>query len=137
MELSYKVKINGTRDQIWKYYAKVENWKLWDNGLEEISIEGDFTNETNGIMKMKELPPLSFQLSKVLEKEKFSNFSITPMGTIYFEHDIFEENGELYIRCSVSLQTEQENLKSLGILNNIFSNVPDAMMKLKELVENE
>lgn len=135
MELSFKLTINATKERIWPLYCNVEKWLDWDKHLEEITLDGSFSDGTKGTMRMSDMPPLDFTLDNVSEQKEFWNYSQAPMGRINFGHKIGYENDKLFIKHIVSLESEAVNEDSLRILEHIFSDIPSSMLKLKELAE--
>ena len=44
-------KTRATKNQIWKLWADVPNWPLWDKDVESAELFGEFKAGTTGIMK--------------------------------------------------------------------------------------
>jgi hypothetical protein len=58
------------------------------------------------------------------------------MGSIYFGHDIIFEEEKLMIQHTVRLEKDNPSEDDLKFLCGVFSDVPYAVMKIKEAVEN-
>lgn len=133
MKFSFEVKVNSTKQKIWECYANLDKWKVWEEDLENISLEGDFVTGTKGKMKLAGMPELDFTLSSVIEECEFIDTTSTPMGVITFGHFITEKNNQIFIKHEVSLDSDNE--VHLEILGKIFSDVPQSMFLLKKAVE--
>lgn len=44
----YKMDAEVDREAVWALYSNVKNWKLWDDSIESVDLDGDFMNATAG-----------------------------------------------------------------------------------------
>lgn len=138
ISLSFKTQLVSKREVVWDYYCQLGRWYDWDEKLEKISLEGPFETGTFGQMGFFGQHPLTFQLINVQTYQSFSNVAETPLGQIVFEHDINDlGKGQLSIEHSVSLATEEITDDKLIFLQKIFEDVPQSVLRLKQLVEEE
>ncbi len=135
MEFSYKMEVDATKEDIWGYYADIQKWYTWEEDLEDISLNGAFEKGTMGVMKLAGMPPIDYTLVKVERNRSFCDKAATPMGDVYFDHEILEENDGLYIKHTVRLECEKAGAEQMGFLKQVFSDVPDAVAILKREVE--
>lgn len=135
MEFSFKLKVNAPKEKIWDYYSDIQRWYMWEENLEDITLHGNFEAGNTGMMKLKNMPKVEYTLTNVIINQRFCDETVMPFGTIYFDHQILEETDGVYIRHAVGLDTQEANKEVLGILRQIFSDVPDTVMKLKTEVE--
>lgn len=61
IEFEYEVSGDLDLNKLWSMYSNVENWKLWDEELERVKLDGDFTENTNGMMYFKNMPPVGIK----------------------------------------------------------------------------
>ncbi len=134
MELSFSLKVAATSSQVWEYYEKIENWKVWEIDLEHISLEGAFITGTKGSMTLKGMPSMAITLTSVVKNKEFVDVTETPVGTVTFSHYIQELSEGVIIRHSVKM--DQDNQELLPMLSGIFSDVPETMCLLKKVVES-
>lgn len=73
MKFSFETETQLLPEQIWPLYATTDNWFLWEDDLEAISLNGNFETGTTGNMKLKGQPSLSFILTSA---EKIKNLLI-------------------------------------------------------------
>ncbi|HEM2827114.1 TPA: polyketide cyclase [Streptococcus suis] len=134
--LSFKISLKGNKETVWDNYCQVDKWHAWDKHLETVSLERDFEKGTIGQMIVLGQPALSFQLIDVQKYQSFSNLATTPFGQVVFDHQIRElEAGKISIEHSVSLLTEEVEDVHMIFLKDVFEDVPQSVLTLKELIE--
>ena len=136
MEFSFKIKINAKKEKVWKYYADINKWYIWEEDLKDIKLNGEFKTGSKGIMKLENIPPLEYILTSVKENKEFWDRTDIPLGSIHFGHEIFEEDkNSVSIKHTVRLESSIINEENIEFLRGIFSDVPHSMMLLKKSVE--
>ncbi|WP_335982010.1 polyketide cyclase [Fusobacterium polymorphum] len=136
MEFSFKVKINAKKEKVWEYYADINKWYIWEEDLKDIKLDGEFKTGSKGLMKLENMPPLEYVLTSVKENKEFWDKTDAPLGSIYFGHEIFEEDkNSVSIKHTVRLESSIINEENIEFLKGIFSDVPHSMMLLKKSVE--
>lgn len=136
MEFSFKIKINAKKEKVWKYYADINKWYIWEEDLKDIKLNGEFKTGSKGIMKLENMPPLEYILTSVKENKEFWDRTDIPLGSIHFGHEIFEEDkNSVSIKHTVRLESSIINEENIEFLRGIFSDVPHSMMLLKKSVE--
>ena len=136
MEFSFKVKINAKKEKVWEYYADINKWYIWEEDLKDIKLDGEFKTGSKGLMKLENMPPLEYVLTSVEENKEFWDKTDAPLGSIYFGHEIFEEDkNSVSIKHTVRLESSIINEENIEFLRRIFSDVPHSMMLLKKSVE--
>ncbi|MCM3267872.1 polyketide cyclase [Paenibacillus elgii] len=134
MKIGIKIAFNAPREKIWEHYIDKEKRALWEEDLEELQFDGEIKNGTTGRMKLKDMPAMEFVLSKIVENEVYHDkYTIPDAGIFYFCHDITEEDGQLFVKHSLS--SDEDNEIALNVLTQIFSDFPKVLWKFKEVVE--
>lgn len=86
---------------------------MWDEELERVKLDGDFTENTNGMMYFKNMPPVGIKLFDVTENKEFSTTSeLSEIAiTIVFIHKISET--KIFHKVSISslADTDLSNFK--------------------------
>lgn len=134
MELSFTVRVSASKEAIWGYYADIRKWYVWEDDLEDITLNGEFETGSRGTMKLAGMPVMEYTLVGVKEHEMFCDKTSTPFGDLFFNHQIIEEAGGVQIKHSVRLDSEA-TFEHVGFLKQVFSDVPDSMMSLKAAIE--
>lgn len=136
MEFSFKIKINAKKEKVWKYYADINKWYIWEEDLKDIKLNGEFKTGSKGMMELENMPPLEYILTSVEENKEFWDKTDIPLGSIHFGHEIFEEDkNSVSIKHTVRLESSIINEENIEFLRKIFSDVPHSMMLLKKSVE--
>lgn len=134
MKFSFETIVDANAEKIWEYYSDTNKWYLWEDDLEDITIQNDhFITGNKGMMKLKNMPPMAFTLSSVIQYQEFIDVTQTPMGNITFGHFLMQTNEGTIIKHEVSLDNEEE--ENISILKGIFEDVPDSVFSLKKVVE--
>lgn len=138
MEFSFMTQINASKEEIWDYYADIQKWYVWESDLINITLDGGFKTGSKGIMELEGMPPMEYHLTSVQEYQEFWDKTDTPVGSIYFGHEITVHNDEsVHIRHTVRLETDSADDQKVGFLKQVFSDVPDAVLLLKKRVEHD
>lgn len=136
MEFSFKIKVNAKKEEVWKYYSNIEKWYIWEEDLKNISLNGKFQTGIEGIMELEVMPPIKYILTSVKENAGFWDKMETPLGDIYFGHEIFEDKGGFVeIKHTVKLESEEINKENIEFLKQIFLDVPYSMLIIKKVTE--
>lgn len=139
MEFSFMTRINATREKVWDYYADIQKWFAWESDLKNITLNGEFKTGSVGIMELEGMPPMEYSLTSVKESSEFWDKTDTPMGSIYFGHEI-SENGDssVNVRHTVRLECGDDgNMEIVAFLRQIFADVPESILLLKSKVESK
>ncbi|MBA9009096.1 hypothetical protein [Clostridium saccharobutylicum] len=87
-------------------------------------------------MKLEGMPEMSFTLTNIVPNASYWDRTDVPgMGSIYFRHDILQEDGRTYIKHTVILDKEKPSEDDLNFLCGVFSDVPKSVMIIKKEVE--
>lgn len=135
MEFSYKAYVQASKQDVWRLYADVRSWYVWEGDLENITLEGAFETGSTGSMKLAGMPPLDYTLTNVVEHEAFCDATPTPLGVVHFDHHIEEAPGGVCVEHRVRLEAPEANEEALAFLKQVFSDVPDSVMALKAAAE--
>lgn len=135
MRFSYEQETDLTAADIWQYYANIDNWFAWEEGLEKVTLDGDFVQGTKGQMKLSGEPAMDFILESVTENEEFTDRTPFPgMGDIYFAHQIGKKGAKTTITHSVEFVPEKGEATSedLKLVAEIFAYVPESIFALEK-----
>ncbi len=93
-----------TKEQLWKLFSNVNQWHLWDKGVEYARMEGDFEIGNSFILKPKGGPKVKIELVDVLKNKQFTDCTKFPLAKMYGEH-LFEEVPE-GLRITTTMKVE-------------------------------
>ncbi|MBC1376300.1 polyketide cyclase [Listeria farberi] len=137
MEFSFMTQVNAPKEKIWEYYADIQKWYVWESDLKNITLNNGFKADSTGIMELEGLPPMEYVLTSVKLFQEFWDKTDTPLGSIFFGHEIFEiSTDRVNIKHTVKLASDTINEEKVSLLKNIFAGVPDSVLLLKKVVES-
>ncbi len=118
-----------TKEQMWKLFVDVNNWKNWDKGIEYAKMEGKFEKGNHFELKPKGGPKVRIELIETIENEKFVDFTKFPGARMYGEH-IFEETPEgLKMTTTMSITGPLAFVWRKIVAENIVAGLPVEMLE--------
>jgi hypothetical protein len=79
-----------TKEQMWKLFSDVNNWKSWDESIESASLEGKFEKGNYFNFQPKGGPKMKIKILEAIENKNFTDLTTFPLAKMYGEH-LFEE----------------------------------------------
>lgn len=118
-----------SREQMWKLFADVNSWHMWDSGVEYAQLDGRFEQGNHILLKPKGGPKIKITLSEIIEKQLFITVSSFPLAKIYHEH-LFEERSDgLRISYTITVKGALSFLWVKLIAQNLFNSIPKDVVK--------
>jgi hypothetical protein len=78
LKYEHTVDVTATAAQLWARYTDVATWTEWDDGLDEVTLDGPFAVGSRGTLTPGGQEPLPFTLTDVVENEGFSDETEIP-----------------------------------------------------------
>ena len=126
-------KTTASKEQIWKLWSDVPNWKLWDTQVENSKLLGEFQTGTKGVLKSVGGPKATFEIIECTKFKSFTNRSNLPLCKMDFIHTITEATDGVEITHKVVMTGLMTFLFSNVIGKKIKAGLPDAVDKLIQL----
>ncbi|WP_259069109.1 SRPBCC family protein [Mucilaginibacter sp. X4EP1] len=82
-----------TKEQLWKLFADVNNWQIWDTNIEFAKIDGKFEAGNHFMLRPKGGPTVKIDLTETIENNKYIDVTHFPLAKMYDEH-LFEDTPE-------------------------------------------
>lgn len=118
-----------TREQMWKLFTDVNSWHIWDSGVENAQLNGQFEQGNHILLKPKNGPKIKIVLSKVVEKQLFITASSFPLGKIYHQHLFVETSDGLRISYTITVKGVLSFLWVKLIAQNLFNSISKDVVK--------
>lgn len=128
-------KTTASKEQIWKLWADVPNWNVWDKEVEKAELFGEFKTGTKGVLKPAGGPKAKFEMTECTKFKSFSDRSFLPLCKIDFIHSITETKDGIEVTHKVMMTGFMTFLFSKVIGSKIKVGLPIAVEKLIELAE--
>ena len=78
------------KEQLWKLWADVANWKNWDSTVKSSELYGEFREGTKGVVKLAVGPKSKFVIIACKSFETFTNRSFLPLCKVDFTLTLVE-----------------------------------------------
>ena len=130
-------KTTAAKEQIWKLWEDVPNWKAWDHGLESTELFGEFQTGTKGTLKPVGGPKLPFTITACKPLVSFSDLTRLPFCKLEFHHSLSEVNGERIVTHEAVFSGPLTFLFSRIIGSGIAKDLPTTVANLVALAESK
>lgn len=123
--------VNGSVNlkKLWEYYSNVSNWKIWDDSVQDVEIQGNFEKGSIGVMQLKNAQSLPFEIDTVSTEKEFT--TVSRLGSIIVT--FFHVATETSITHKITISGGDENqMADMG--KGITMGIPACMEKLLSLV---
>ena len=118
--------------QIWKLFADVPGWKIWNAGIEKIEIQGPFAPGTLFTMKVPDGPSITSKLIVVKENQIFSDETIIEQNRIVVHHIIRPLSSG---NSRITYKTEISGPHAAAFGPMVTGDFPQVLRALKKLAE--
>lgn len=133
----YSMETSASPEVIWTIWTDVPNWKNWDTGLKDASIEGYFNLDSKGVITSLEDRKSKFKVVEYKEGQSYTYKTKLPLGSLYVKRYLTVKEGK-------TIFTHEVWFKGLtgGILAKAFGDkfrtmLPDVLGKIKEIAESK
>ena len=92
---------SATSDKIWQVWTDVANWKQWDKGLKEASLEGDFAVGSKGKLIPDKGPKSRFVIAEVIPGKSYTFKTKIPFGWLVIKRTLELKGGLTYFTHDV------------------------------------
>lgn len=110
---------------IWHVWTDINNWHIWNPGIEYCKLTEPFSIGSYFILKPIGAPAVKLQLVEVEHHRKFTDCTLLFGAKMYGSHELKEESGEIRLTTTMSI------IGPLGFLwrkllgEKIASKIPD------------
>ena len=133
----YTVETTASSEEVWSVWTDVNNWKEWDIGLKDASIDGAFGLGTKGIVVSLEDRKSKFKVVEYEEGKSYTYKTKLPLGSLYVKR---------YLKTKNETTTFTHEVWFKGFTGGIFAKVfgerfrtmlPDVLLNIKTIVEKD
>ena len=139
IEMSLALPVDATPENIWRLYSEFSLRKQWENDLELYELDGLFATGGEGTLQLRGMPPIRFVFTAVQPHRYFSDVvDLKGMGKLEFGHEIFERDGQCFVRHSISFSLEHGKIadKSYAFFQKVTGDLTDVLWRLKIVAES-
>jgi hypothetical protein len=131
----HTVETTASPDKIWAVWTDVQNWKTWDTGLKEASMNVPFTLNAKGTILSLENRKSTFKIVAFEQGKMYTFKTNLPLGGLYVKRFLEVKNGRTYFTHEVWFS---------GLTGGVFANMfgekfkqmlPEVMENIKKIAE--
>lgn len=128
----YEKTVSGNIDskKLWELYSDVSRWKEWDTEVENVLLNGEFVQGSNGVMGMKNGQSLPFVIDSVDTEKEFTTISCLGAITVSFFHTITETSITHIVTIEGGVEAQMD-----GMGKGITASLPSTMDRLLSMVQ--
>lgn len=113
------------QEQIWKLMSNVNNWKNWDDTIENAEIHGEFKAGTFFTLRPKGGPNVKIQLVEVKPNYYFKDLTKFPLAKMYGEHFYENTSDGLKITITMTISGALSFLWNKIVMQDIVNHLPE------------
>ncbi|MEM9078499.1 MAG: SRPBCC family protein [Bacteroidota bacterium] len=128
-------KTSATPEKIWAIWTDVPNWKMWDSGLKDATLDGTFELKTKGKIISLEGRTSRFKITAYIPGKSYTFRTRLPLGAL---------NLKRYLKVKQGVTFFTHEVWFTGLAGGIFAKrfgpefrslLPEVMEKIKILAE--
>lgn len=134
----YENEITGKASikNIWKLYADVSKWNLWDNSVSAVKLTDEFKTGAQGQMEMANHAILPFTITECTMNQSFTTSSKLGPVTVTFGHILSETKENVTITHTVTIEGgDEKQMEDMG--NGITAGIPACLKSLLSLSQSD
>ncbi|WP_374365395.1 SRPBCC family protein [Cloacibacterium sp.] len=116
-----------TKEQMWKLFADVNNWHIWDEGIEFAKMEGEFEKGNFFTLRPKGGPNVKVELLETVENKSFLDVTKFPLAKMFDNHTFEETPQGLKITNTISVTGVLGFLWRKIVAQKIVDSLPNDM----------
>lgn len=132
----YSLETSAPPESIWNIWIDVPNWKDWDTGLKDASMDGAFALESQGVITSLEDRKSKFEVVEFAEGEFYTYKTKLPLGALYVKRYLTEVNGQTVFTHEVWFQGLTGGIFAKAFGEKFRNMLPDVLGKIKEIAES-
>nr|WP_199003431.1 SRPBCC family protein [Flavobacterium sp. ASV13] len=126
-----------TKEQIWKLTTDINNWKKWDDTVEDSQLLGEFRVGNYFLLKPKGGPKVKIKLVEVIENKKFTDLTVFPLAKMYGEHNYEDTSDGLKISVTMTVKGILSflwvKLVAKGIVDHLAADITNQIENAKKI----
>ena len=128
---------SATSDKIWAIWTDVPNWKVWDKGLKEAVLEGNFAIGTKGKLIPNKGPKSKFVISEIEPNKAYTFKTKIPFGWLIIKRTLEVKQDKTYFTHDVEFTGILKNILGNKLGKNYRAMLPSVMGEIKIIAENK
>ena len=131
----YSLETTATPEAIWSIWTDVPNWKDWDTGLKDASIQGAFEIDAKGQIISLEGRKSRFKVVEFIEGQSYTYKTKLPLGSLYVKRYLTQENGKTVFTHEVWFKGLTGGIFAKAFGEKFRNMLPDVLSRIKTIAE--
>lgn len=133
----YSLETSASPEYIWAIWTNVPNWKAWDTGLRDASIEGDFKLNSKGVITSLEGRKSKFKVVEYSEGQFYTYKTKLPLGSLYVKRYLTVKEGKTIFTHEVWFKGLTGGIFAKAFGEKFRTMLPDVLAQIKEIAESK
>jgi hypothetical protein len=125
------------KEDVWRLWADVNNWKKWHGDLDSCTMEGPFEAGNHFMLKPKGIKAIKIVLTEVEEGYKFTDCTTFFGAKMYDTHAIEETPEGLKFTNTLAVTGPLKWLWIKLVAQNVANTVPEEIEALVKLLGSQ
>ena len=131
----YSLETKATPEQIWAIWTDVPNWKSWDVGLTDASIDGDFQLHAQGRITSLEGRRSKFTVTEYNSGKSYTFKTKLPLGALHVKRFLTVKEGKTVFTHEVWFSGITKGIFGKAFGAKFREMLPQVLENIKELAE--
>ena len=125
-----------TKEQMWKLFADVNNWHIWDEGIEFAKMEGEFEKGNFFTLRPKGGPNVKVELLETVENKSFLDVTKFPLAKMFDNHTFEETPNGLKLTTTMKVEGLLGFVWRKMVAQKIVDTLPEDMQQQIKTAKN-
>lgn len=123
--------------KIWRLWTDVPNWKQWDKGLKEATLNGPFTLGAKGSLIPDKGPKSAFIISKLVSNQAYTFKTKVPFGWLIVARRLKISGSKTYFTHEVEFTGLLKKFLGNKLGKKYRAMLPEVLSEIKKLAEQQ
>jgi len=126
-----------SKEEIYAFWADVNNWTKWNDEIESAKLEGTFSKGNFFTLTLKGGSKVKIELLEVEENQGFTDLTKFPLAKMYGIHEIVEKEDKIELIATIKIEGLLSFLWTKIVAQGVADNLGSDMDKMIALIKNE
>ena len=124
-----------TKEQIYSFWADVNNWAKWNDEIKSAELHGEFKEGNFFTLTLDSGQKVKIKLLKVEENKSFTDLTAFPLAKMYGIHEIIEKDGKIELVATIKIEGFLSFLWTKIVAQNVADSLCSDMDKMIDLIK--
>ena len=131
----YTLETQATPEAIWQVWTDVAQWKDWDTGLKDATMEGPFELNARGTITSLEGRKSKFTVVAIEQGQSYTYKTKLPLGSLYVKRNLKQEEGQTIFTHEVWFAGLTKGLFAKAFGARFRGMLPGVLQNIKRIAE--